>query len=67
MNKSGSEHAPGSGFHPLDESDKIYCEFLGPSWCNKKVDPEKQVPCGSYELLMSNVAHQIKENLKIKN
>ena len=31
--------------------------------CNKKVDPERYVSCGSYELLVSNVAHQM--NLKL--
>ena len=36
---SRSEQAPGSGFHPCDESDKIYYEFLGPSWCKKKATP----------------------------
>ena len=40
---SRSEDATGSGFHPCDKSDKIYCSFLGPSWCKKKVDPEKKV------------------------
>ena len=39
--RSRSEQAPGSGFHPRDESDKVDCEFLGPSWFNKKVDPER--------------------------
>ena len=38
--RSRSEQAPGSEFHPGDESDKIDCCFLGPSWCNKKVNPE---------------------------
>ena len=38
---SRSEQAPGSGFHPRGKSDKIDCELLGPSWCNKKVDPER--------------------------
>ena len=28
--------ATGSEFHPRDESEKNYCGFLGPSWCNKK-------------------------------
>ena len=65
MCKSRSEQAPGSGSHPSDESDKNDCEFLGPSWCNKKVDPERYVPCGSYELLVRNVAHQTKEKLTI--
>ena len=64
---SRSEQAPGSGFHPRDESDKIGCGCLGPSWCNKKVDPKRKVPCGSYELLVSNVAHEIKEKLIIEH
>ena len=38
---SRSEQAPGSGFQPRDESPKIYCDFLGPCWCNKKNDPER--------------------------
>ena len=65
MSRSRSEQAPGSGFHPHDKSYKIDCGFLGPSWCNKKVYPERQVPCGSYELLVSNVAHEMKENSMI--
>ena len=40
---------------------------LHTSWCNKKVNPETYVPCGSYELLLSNVAHQMKEILTIQN
>ena len=58
--KSRCEQAPGSEFHSRDKSDKIYCGFLGPSWCNKKENTETYVPCGSYEL-MSNVSHQMKE------
>ena len=65
--KSRSEQAPGSEFHPRDESDKIYCGFMGPSWCNQKVNPETYVSCGSYELLLSNLAHQMKEKLTIRN
>ena len=65
--RSRSEQAPGSEFHPRDESENIYCGFLGTSWCNKKVNPETYVPCGSYELLLSNVAHQMKEKLTIQN
>ena len=38
--RSRSEQAPGSVFHPRDESGKIYCDFLGPFWCNIKVDPD---------------------------
>ena len=48
------EQAPGSGFHPRDESDKSDFEFLGPPWCNKKVGPEKYVSLGLYELLVSS-------------
>ena len=49
--KSRSEQAPGSEFHPRDKSEKNDFGFLGPSWCNKKVNPETYVPCGSYELM----------------
>ena len=38
--KSRSEQAPGSEFHPRGESDNIDCGFLGPSWGNKKVNPD---------------------------
>jgi hypothetical protein len=62
-----SEQAPGGEFHPRDESEKNDCGFLGPSWCNKKVNPETYVPCGSYELFLSNLAHQMKEKLTIQN
>ena len=64
--RSRSEQAPGSEFHPRDESEKNYCGFLGPCWCNKEVNPETYVPCGSYELLLSNVACQMKEKLTIQ-
>ena len=67
MHKSRSEQAPGSEFQPRDKSETNYCGFLGLSWCNKKVNPETYVPCGSYELLLSNVAHQMKEKLTIRN
>ena len=36
-----SEQAPGSMFHPCDVSKRNDCDFLKPSWCNIKVDPEK--------------------------
>ena len=39
--RSRSEQAPGSEFHPRDESEKVDFDFLGPSWCKKKVDPER--------------------------
>ena len=39
--KSRSEQAPGSVFHPHDESEKNCCDFLGPVRCNIKVDPER--------------------------
>ena len=58
---SRSEQAPGSVFYPRDESGKIDCDFLGPFWCNIKVVPEKEVLSGSYKLLVSYVAHQMKE------
>ena len=38
--KSRSKEAPGSVFHPHDNSEKNLCDFLGPFWCNIKVDPE---------------------------
>ena len=64
--KSRSQQAPGSGFQPRDESDKFNCVFVGPSCCNRKVDPEKKVTCTSYVIWVSNVAHQMKEK-KLKN
>ena len=54
-------------FQPCDKSEKIYLDFLGPSWCNKKVDPERYVPFGSYKPLVSYVADQMKEKLRFKN
>ena len=65
--RSRSEQAPGSEFHPRDESEKNDCGFLGPAWCSKKVNHETYVPCGSHELLLSNVAHQMNEKLTIQN
>ena len=38
---SRSEQAPRSVFHPRDKSGKNDCDFLGPFWCNIKVDPER--------------------------
>ena len=38
---SRSEQAPGSVFHPHDESGKIECDFVQPFWCNIKVDLER--------------------------
>ena len=64
---SRSEQAPGSEFHPRDDSDKVDCDFLEPSWCKTNVNPETLVPCGSYELLVSNIAHQMKEKFMIQN
>ena len=60
-----SQKAPGSEFQPCEENDKFCCEILGPSWYNKKVNPETYVHCGPSELLLSNVAHQMKEKLMI--
>ena len=40
MSKSRSEQAPGSVFHPRDESGKNNCDLLLPFWCNIKGDPE---------------------------
>ena len=51
---------------PLDESEKNDCGFLGPPWSNKKINPQTYVPCGSYELWLSNVAHHMKEKLTIQ-
>ena len=65
--RSRSEQAPGSEFHTRDKSDQIECGFFGPSWCNKKVNPETHFPCGSYELLLSDVSHQMNEKLTIQN
>ena len=39
--KSRSEQTPGSVFHPREKSEKNDCDFLGPSWSNIKVDPER--------------------------
>ena len=49
---------------PVTRVTKLIVFFLGPSWCNKK---ETYIPCGSYELLLSNVAHQMKEKIIIQN
>ena len=43
---------------PRDESDKIDYGFLGPSGCNKNVNPEIYVPCDSYELEQCNLSHE---------
>ena len=61
LSKSRSEQAPEIEFHPCEKSDKMYFDILGLSWCNKKVNPETQGQCASYELLVTNVAHQIKD------
>ena len=63
--KSRSEQAPGSEFHPRDESEKNDCGFLGPSWCNKKVNPVIHVV--HMNNFLSNVAHQMKEKLTIND
>ena len=55
------------GFTPVTKVTKIYCCFLGPFWCNKQVYPEGQVSCGSNELLVNNVAHQMNKKLMIQN
>ena len=65
--KSRYEQAPGSEFHPCDQSEKRIVGFWDLLGAIKKVNPEIYVPCGSYELLLSNVAHQMKEKLTIKN
>ena len=48
-------------FTPVTKVKKGYCGFLEPPWCNKKIDPERYVSCGSYELLVSNGAQQKNE------
>ena len=42
----------------------VFWDLLG---AKKKVNPETYVSFGSYELLLSNVAHQMKEKLMIQN
>ena len=64
---SRSEQAPGRVFHPCDESEKNYWDFLEPFWNNIKVNPERWVLCGSYKSLVSYVAHQMKEKIGFKN
>ena len=54
-----------SGFQPRENSDTIDCGILGRSWCNKNVDPEKKVSCGSYELFVRNEAHQMNEKSNV--
>ena len=56
-----------AGFTPVTKVKKNYCGFLGPSWFNKKVDPEIYVSFGPYELLVSNVAHQLNEKWMVQN
>ena len=61
---SMSEQAPGSEFHPRNESEQVDCDFwdlLGA----KKVKYQNIGSCGSFELLVSNKAHQMKEKLMI--
>ena len=65
--KSRSEQAPGSGFHPRDKSEKNYSGFLGPPYCDKKVDLGRYVIFGAYDLSVTNVAHHIIEKLIILN
>ena len=45
---------------PLTKVTKFIVIFLD-LLVQKKVNPETKVQCGSYELLVSNVAHQIKK------
>ena len=61
-----SEQAPESVFHPRDENGKFDCDFLRPFWCNIKVHSEIQIPCGPYKLLVSYVAHEIKEKIRFQ-
>ena len=51
---------------PMTKVKNMIGIFMGP-WCNKKVNPKIYVTCGSYELLLSNVAHRMKEKLTIQN
>ena len=62
---SRSEQGPGSGFHPRDESDTIYCVFLDVLGTIKKLDPERLDPCGSYKELVNILPCQMDENLMI--
>ena len=64
-NTSSSEQAPISGFYRFEKSERKNRGFLGPSSCDRKVDPERYVSCGLYELLLSKVAHQMSEKLSI--
>jgi hypothetical protein len=66
VNQGLSKHQEVSST-PVTKVKKNDCGFLGPSWCNKKVNPETYVQCGSYELLLGNLAHQMKEKLTILN
>ena len=56
---SKSEKPPESVFHPLFWCGKSVCGSLGHPLCNLKVDPERYGPCGSYPLLVNNVAHHM--------
>ena len=64
VNQGLSKHQEVSSYPVTKVKKSVY---LGPSWCNKKVNPETYVPCGSYELLWSNLAHEMKEKLTIQN
>ena len=55
------------GVHPHDKRDKNVCTFLGTSQCNEMVDPERQVPQGSYEIFGGNITNKIKEKSSIQN
>ena len=55
--KSRFEQAPGSEFCPGDESKKVIVVF-GTSWGNKKIDLERYVLCGLYEILLFNIANR---------
>ena len=66
VNQGLSKHQEVS-YTPVTKVKTLIVVFLGPSWCNKKVNPETYVPCGSYELVLSNVAHHMKEKLPIQN
>ena len=58
-----SEQAPRSWFHSSDKSDKITFGFLGSLWYDNKLDHGRYISCGSYELFVNKIAHQMNEKL----
>ena len=49
------------GFTPLTKVTKVFVVFWDLLGAKKKVDLERYVSLGSYELLVSNVGHQMNE------